>query len=220
MLNNPSHDNIRHAVRYIIIPGSEHVIVYDASQVRAVLYANVCLSPFQNNWQCFRRWTTIILVAPVQPMQAWFATALKTLVTQPLLLHPNSWTLPQNPDLQHPLNKMRLAVILWFQHMGSLESMSDHVINNQAVSENTGECHIGFYCCAVLLARLLFTNMPKSCEAVGCTNHTQNMARCLSTPFARAPWSMAASYEKVGSRWFAMERTKTYCFVWKALHYK
>ena len=54
---------------------------------------------------------TLILIAPIWPTQSWFATALKMLTQQPYLLPPNSLILPQNPELKHPLGKMRLAAM-------------------------------------------------------------------------------------------------------------
>ena len=50
------------------------------------------------------------LVAPIWPTQAWYSTLLRlTDGTPRILTHPQLLQLPHKPDLQHPLQKLKLA---------------------------------------------------------------------------------------------------------------
>ena len=51
---------------------------------------------------------TVLLVAPIWITQPWFTKLLQLLIAEPLILPQRCLLLPQDPDLQHPLKKLRL----------------------------------------------------------------------------------------------------------------
>ena len=53
----------------------------------------------------------VLLIAPVWPTQSWWSAALMMAVEHPRLLPAASLTLPQNPQLKHPLQRLKLCAM-------------------------------------------------------------------------------------------------------------
>ena len=54
---------------------------------------------------------TAIVVLPLWPSQTWFPAALNMATRPPVILPARALTLPQDPELQHPLKKLVLAAM-------------------------------------------------------------------------------------------------------------
>ena len=83
-----------------------------------------------------RERASVLLIAPMWPTQAWFATALGMLVATPVILPASCLILPQDTSRVHPIRSLRMAAM---KLSGSSSLPRDYRRTLSILSQNHGE---------------------------------------------------------------------------------